>query len=149
MRNAYRVVKDKKSEGNQHRQTSTTPLTIFLLKKKYLERHLNVSGHMHPELYINLKTKTYKLFLIIWNIWEIFFSIYFDFETTSEKKMCNFDENSTLYPVWYAFAVAFHPGLNIDRKFVVRGFRHTFKQLNNFQFVPAEMLPYFDPITVR
>lgn len=63
--------------------------------------------------------------------------------------MCNFDENSTLYPVWYAFAVAFHPSLNIDRKFVVRGFRHTFKQLNNFQFVPAEMLPYFDPITVR
>ena len=59
------------------------------------------------------------------------FSIYFDFETTSEKKIYNFDKDSTLYPVSYAFVVPFHPNLNIEKKFVVRSFNHTFEQLND------------------
>ena len=37
------------------------------------------------------------------------FSIYFDFEATSGKKIYNFNENSFLYLVSYSFVVAFHP----------------------------------------
>ena len=77
------------------------------------------------------------------------FSIYFDFETTSGKKIYNFDEDSSLYPVSYAFAVAFHPDLNIEKIFVVKSSNHTFEQLNDIVYLSDEMLPYFDPITAR
>ena len=36
------------------------------------------------------------------------FAIYFDFETTSGKKIYNFEEDCSLYPVPYSFVVAFH-----------------------------------------
>ena len=45
--------------------------------------------------------------------------------------------------------VAFHPNLNIEKKFVVRNFNHTFEQLNEVRYLSNEMLPYFDPITAR
>ena len=78
---------------------------------------------------------------------ELPFSIYFDFETTSCKKIYNNDEDSTLYPVPYVFVVAFHPGLDIEKIFVVRSFNHTFEQLNYVGSLADEMLPYFNPIT--
>ena len=77
------------------------------------------------------------------------FSIYSDFETTPGRKIYNFDEDSTLYPVSYAFVVAFHPSLIIDKIFVVRSFNHTFEQLNDVRYLSHEILPYFDPITAR
>ena len=77
------------------------------------------------------------------------FSIYFDFGTTCGKKGYSFDEDGTVYPVSYAFVVAFHPSLNLDRTFVVRSFNHNFDQLNNVGYLLDEMLPYHDPITVR
>ena len=69
------------------------------------------------------------------------FSIYFDFETTCGKKVYNFDKDVTLYPVSYAFVVAFHLSLNLDRIFVVRSFNHTFDQLNDVGYLLDEMLP--------
>lgn len=60
---------------------------------------------------------------------DIPFSIYFNFETTSGKKVYHLDEDATLYLVFYAFAVAFHPSLYIDKIFVVKKFNHAFEQL--------------------
>ena len=77
------------------------------------------------------------------------FAMYFDFEATSGKKIYNFDEDCTLYPVSYVFVVAFHPGLDIEKFFVVRSFNHTFEQLNDVGYLADKMLPYFDPITAR
>ena len=77
------------------------------------------------------------------------FSIQFDFETASGKKIYNFDEDSTLYPVSYAFVATFHPNLNIEKIFVVRIFNNTFEQLNDVGYLSNEMLPYLDPITAR
>ena len=77
------------------------------------------------------------------------FSIYFDVETTSGKKIYNFDEGSCLYPVSYFFVVAFHPKLNLEKIFVVRSFNHTFEQLNDVGYLSNEMLLYFEPKTAR
>ena len=59
------------------------------------------------------------------------FAIYFGSETTSGKKIYNFDKDCTLYPVSHAFVVAFHPKREIEKNFVVRSFNHTFVQLND------------------
>ena len=77
------------------------------------------------------------------------FFIYFDFETTSGKKIYNFDQESNLYPVSYAFVVVFHPDLNIEKIFVVRSFNHCFEHLNDVGYLSNEMLPYFNPITAK
>ena len=55
------------------------------------------------------------------------FSIYFDFETTTGKKVYNFEEDASLYPVSYALVVAFHPSLNIEILSVVRSFNTLMK----------------------
>ena len=71
---------------------------------------------------------------------DLLFSIHFDFETASGKNVYHFDEDATLYPVSYAFVVAFHPCLNIDKIFVVRRFNHTFEQLNGVGYLSSKML---------
>lgn len=58
---------------------------------------------------------------------DLSFAIYFDFETILSKKIYNFDKGCTLYPVSYAFVVAFHPELDTEKIFVVRSFNHTFE----------------------
>ena len=58
---------------------------------------------------------------------DLSFAIYFDFETTSGKKIYNFDEDCTLYADYYALVVAFHLGLEIEKFFVARSFSNTFK----------------------
>ena len=77
------------------------------------------------------------------------FSIYFDLGTTTGKKVYNFDEDATLYPISYAFVIAFHPSLNIEKISVIRSFNHTFEQLNEVNYLKDEMLPFVDPITTR
>ena len=62
------------------------------------------------------------------------------------KKIYNFDEDCTLYAVSYAFAVAFHPKLKVERIYVDRSFNHTFDQLNDVSYLSNEMLLYIDPI---
>ena len=57
---------------------------------------------------------------------DLSFSIYFDLETTTGKKVYNFEEDATLYPVSYAFVIAFHPSLNIEKISATRSFKHTF-----------------------
>ena len=80
---------------------------------------------------------------------DLSFAIYFDYETTCGKKACNFDDEASMYPVSYAFVVAFHPSLNLDRLFVVKSLNHAFDQLNSMGYLLDEMLSYFDPITVQ
>ena len=76
------------------------------------------------------------------------FAIYFDFETTSGKKIYNFGEDCSLYPVPYSFVVAFHPCLNLEKIFVVRSFNHSLESLIDVGYLSEEMLPSFDLITV-
>ena len=51
-----------------------------------------------------------------------------------------------MYPVSYAFVIAFHPSLNIEKILVVRSFNHTFEQLSDVSYLKDEMLPFIDPI---
>ena len=76
-------------------------------------------------------------------------STYFDLETTTDKKIYNFDEDATLYPVFYAFLIAFHPLLNIEKMLLVRSFNHTFEQLNVVSYLKDEIVPFVDPIMTR
>ena len=66
-------------------------------------------------------------------------SIYFDLETTTGEKVYNFDEYTTLYLVSYAFVIAFHLSLNIEKIWVVRSFNYTFEQLNDVIYLKDEM----------
>ena len=77
------------------------------------------------------------------------FPIYFDFETTSGKKIYNFEEDCSLYLVSYSFVVAFHPCLNLEKIFLVGSFNHSFEFLVDVGYLSEEMLLYFDPITAR
>lgn len=79
---------------------------------------------------------------------DLSFAIYFDSETTCDKKTYNFDHDASIYPVSYALVVSFHTSLNLDRLFVV-SFNHTLNKLNSVGYLLDEMLRYFDPITVR
>ena len=53
---------------------------------------------------------------------DLLFAIYFHFETTSGKKIYNFDKDCTLYSVSYAFVNAFHSVIDIEKIFVVKRF---------------------------
>ena len=77
------------------------------------------------------------------------FPIYFDFETTSGKKIYNFEEDCSLYSVSYSFVVAFHPCLNLEKIFLVGSFNHSFEFLVDVGYLSEEMLLYFDPIAAR
>ena len=80
---------------------------------------------------------------------DMLFSIYFDLKTPTGKKVHNFDEDTTFYPVSYAFVVTFFLSLNIEKIPIVRSFNHTFEQLNDVSYLSDEMLPYIDPMTTR
>ena len=68
------------------------------------------------ESFINLKTKISKQFFDNMKFMgDLPFTIYFDLEAATGKKVYNFDEDATLYPVSYAFVIAFHPSLNIEK----------------------------------
>ena len=60
--------------------------------------------------YTNLKSKLFSDNVKFMG--DLPFAIYFDFETTCGKKPNNFDDKASMYPVLYAFVVAFHQTLN-------------------------------------
>ena len=55
------------------------------------------------------------------------FSIYFDFKTTGWKNAYDFLEDISVYPVFYAFVVAFHPELKLEGISIVRSFNDLFE----------------------
>ena len=77
------------------------------------------------------------------------FLTYFDFETTSGKKIYNSDDDGTLYPVSNAFVVPLYQNLNNEKISFVRSFNHTFERLNDVRYLSNKILLYFDPITAR
>ena len=150
MRNAYRVVSNKtKNSLSIMTADQCYGCNKFFIERKSLERHINVRGHFPGIVYIienqNIQTFTDNIKLM----GDLPFSICFDLETTTGKKVYNFDKNATLYPVSYAFVIALHPSLNIEKISVVRSFNHTFEQLNDVSYLKDEMLPFLDPITTR
>ena len=80
---------------------------------------------------------------------EVPFSIYFDFETTCGKKSFEFDNESELWLVCYAFAVAFNTMLKLDRIFVETSFSHTYNDFSDINYFPNELLHYFNPMNAR
>ena len=80
---------------------------------------------------------------------ELPLAIYFDLETTSGKKVYEFDVIPEMYPVSFAFVVVFHLKLNLDRICVVRRFDHTLEILNDVSHFPNEMKKHFNPVTAK
>ena len=110
---------------------------------------MNVSGHF-PGIVYKFENQNIKtLFDNMKLMGGLPCCIYFDLETTARKRVYNFDEDATLYPVSYDFVIAFHSSLNIENVSVVRSFNHTFEQLNDVSYLKDEMLPFLDPITTR
>ena len=145
MRNVYRVVSDKNNVFTTTDQCFGC--NKFFIERKSLERHMIVCGHL-PGIVYKFKNQNIQTFFDNMKFMgDIPFSIYFDLETTTGKKIYNFDEDATLYPASYAFLVAFHPSLNIEKIPIVRSFDHTFEQLNDVSYLSDEMLPYIDLIT--
>ena len=102
------------------------------------------------KFYINVRIKTFKhLFDNMKFVGDVPFSIYFDFKTTADKKVYNFEEDASLYPVSYTFVVAFHHLLNLEKLSVVRSFNHTYEQLIDDVYLFVEMLPFVGPITTK
>ena len=110
---------------------------------------MNVCGHLSGIIYKFENQNIQTFFDNMKFMGDIPFSIYFDLEVTTGKKIYNLDEDATLYPVSYAFVVTFHPFLNIEKIPIFRSFNHTFEQLNDVSYLSDEMLPYIDPITTR
>ena len=73
------------------------------------------------------------------------FSIYFDVETTCEKKSMKLRKQ---FPI-PNYPIPFNHCINPDRKFVVRTFNHTFEQLNEVSYLSNEMLEFFDPVAAK
>ena len=84
-------------------------LQKIFFERKSLERHMNVCGHF-PGIVYKFENQNIQTFFDNMKFMEdLSFSIYFHLETTAGKKVYNFDEEATLYPVSYAFVIAFHP----------------------------------------
>ena len=99
----------------------------FFIERKSLQRHMNVCGSM-PGILYKFENQNIQTFFDNMKFTADFpFSIYFNFETTAGKKVYNFEEDASLYPVSYAFVVAFHPSLNIEILSVVRSFNTLMK----------------------
>ena len=110
---------------------------------------MNVCGHF-PEIVYRFENQNIRAFFDNMKFMgDLPFSIYFDLETTTGKKVYNFDEDATKYPGSYAFVVVFNPSLNIEKIFVVRSFNYTFEQLNDASCLKDKMLPFIDPIMTR
>ena len=147
MRNVYQAVSGKNNVSATADQCFSR--NKFFIARKSLERHMNVCGHLSGIIYKFENQNIQTFFDNMKFMGDIPFSIYFDLETTTGNKVYNFDEDATLYPVSYAFVVAFHLSLNIEKRPVVRSFNHTFEQLNDMSYLSDEMLPYIDPIMTR
>ena len=149
MRNAYRVVSDLKKSKDVTSVDQCFACNKFFIQKKILERHLQACSSV-PGIICKFENQNIQTFLDNMKFMgDLPFSIYFDFETTSAKKIYNFDEDSCLYPVSYSFEVTFYLKISIEKIFVVRSFNHTLEHPNDIGYLSNEMLDYFDPITAR
>ena len=88
MRNAYRLTSEKRIDKMLARPTNK-----FLIERKSLQRHMNVSGSM-PGLLYRFENQNILTFLDNTKFMgDVPFSNYFDFETTAGKKAYNFKED--------------------------------------------------------
>ena len=81
----------------------------FFIERKSLERHMNVCGHFLRIVYKFENQNIQTFFDNMKFMGDLPFSIYFDLETTRGKKVYNFDEDATLYPVSYTFCDSISP----------------------------------------
>ena len=114
----------------------------FFAEKKNLERHLKVCGSMSriTEKFENQNISSFGDNVRF--IRELPFAVYFDLETTSGKKIYEFHQEVKMYPVSYAFVIAFNPYLKPDRISVVRSFNHSFEQLTDVSYLLDEMINF-------
>ena len=91
----------------------------FLADKNKLKNHLESCGSM-PGLVYKFENQNISTFEDnIKFMGDLPVSIYFDLETTCGKKIYEFEEVAEMYPISYAFVVAFNPCLNLERIFTV------------------------------
>ena len=116
MRNAYRQVSNKTKDS----VSITTAdhcygCNKFFIEKKSLERHMNVCGDF-PGIVYKFENQNIQTFFDNMKFMrDLPFFIYFNLETTTGKKVYDFDEDATFYPVSYAFVLSFHPLLNTEK----------------------------------
>ena len=87
-----------------------------------------------------------KIFLSTWNLMKNMLGLKDLKMKPQQVKKFIFLMKMQLCTVSYAFVIAFHPSLNIEKIFVVRRFNHTFEQLNDVSYLKDEMLPFTGPI---
>ena len=120
IRNAYEVVSNK-TKNSLFLTTADQcyGCNKLFIKRKSLERSMNVCGRF-PGIVYNFENQNIQtIFDNMKLMGDLPFTIYFDLEATTGKKVYNFDEDATWYPVSYAFVIAFHPSLNIEKESVV------------------------------
>ena len=121
----------------------------FFARKAVFDRHIkNCSGK--PGVVYNFNIQNIVTFEE--NIkyqGDLPFAIYADFETTAPN--CDFTspENSTMSAVSYAIVIAWHPKLNLQRQFVVRGFNHTLEELTDVSYLTEEQLSLRKQLTTE
>ena len=121
----------------------------FFARKAVFDRHIkNCSGK--PGVVYNFNIQNIVTFEE--NIkyqGDLPFAIYADFETTAPN--CDFTspENSTMSAVSYAIVIAWHPKLNLQRQFVVRGFNHTLEKLTDVSYLTEEQLSLRKQLTTE
>ena len=67
---------------------------------------------------------------------------YIDFETTEPTNKCLDPGNSKMFAVFSIIILAFHPGLDIDRVIIERGFGHSHNKLTSFNYLTREQLEF-------
>ena len=140
MRNAYRV--NSKTKSGQNR-VSTAELCFawdkFFIERKSLERNLEICGRI-PAIIYKFENQNIQIFFDNTKyMGDLPFAIFFDFKTTSDKKICNFEEDFSFYPVSYSFVVAFYPCLNMEKIFAVQSFNQSFESLVDVTYLSKEM----------
>ena len=143
MRNAYSVVNHKKGRAESSTADQCYAFNRFFTEQKSLERHLNCCAHI-PRVVYRFENQSIQTF----------------FDDTKFMLICRLPsililkplviKKPTILTMMQAYTLFCTPlWLNLDRTFVVRSFNHTFEQLNDVSYLSDEIIPYFDPITVR
>ena len=110
MRNTYRVVSNKTKDS----VSITTAGQCYGCKKifiqrKCLERHMNVCGHF-PGIVYKFENRNIQTFFDNMKFMgDLPFFIHCDLETTTGKRVYNFDEDTTFIPCFLRFSGSISP----------------------------------------
>ena len=148
---AYRGIVSKGKGGGVHSTFADQcyGCNKFLTEKNNLEKHLEICGSM-PRLVYRFKNQSILTFEDnVKFMGDLHFSIYFYLETTSGKKIYEFEEAAEMYPI--SCLCCFLQSLLEPRPNICSAgsFNHTFEQLNGVSNLSNELLKFFNPIAPK